>query len=45
MPIKPQNTVPVMKNKIITRWWDLSAGLAIAGGTGVFPFLDPDYAY
>jgi hypothetical protein len=44
MAVKPQNTLPVLKDKKIVFWWDLSAGLAVAGGTGL-KFLDSDNAY
>lgn len=40
-----KNTVPVLKDKFLTLWWDLSAGLAVAGGTGVAKFYDPNYDY
>lgn len=42
--IKPQNVVPVLKDKKIRTFWDLSAGLAVAGGGGV-AFCDPDNTY
>lgn len=44
MAVKPQNCVPVLKDKVINKWWDLSVGLAVAGGGAVL-FCDPDYAY
>jgi hypothetical protein len=40
--IKPQNVVTTLKDKKLTLWWDLSAGLAIAGGTGVIRWSDPN---
>ena len=44
MAVKPQNCVPVIKDKVVNKFLDLSAGAAIAGGTGLV-FIDPDNDY